>query len=72
MDRHQLEDDLDALPPQDIVADMAAGLDDLKHGRSVPSEVVLSNLDAKIAAWKARKAMLNRDGEGCTHSSTSD
>lgn len=40
--------------PRHIVDDVRAGLDDLKHSRGVPGEVVLAAIDKKLADWHAK------------------
>lgn len=75
MNRQHIEgDDLDALPdlPQDILADFAVGLDDLKHSRGVEGKIMLARLDAIIASAKATRPTLDRDGENRSNRSATD
>lgn len=54
-----------------ILRDVEAGLDDLREGRTVPGEVVLAAIDAKIDAWKAQRRLMDSDGESCSDGTTS-
>ena len=40
--------------PQTILDDVLAGMDDVKHRRSVQGDVVLAEIDTKVAGWLAR------------------
>jgi hypothetical protein len=52
--------------PREIVEACYAGLDDLKHSRGVPGEVVLAQLDQMLAEWDNESNGENRSSSPTT------
>jgi hypothetical protein len=49
--------------PRHIVEGIEAGIEDLKHARGVPGDVVLAEVDHRIAVWRSKKDSVGRNGE---------